>query len=118
MKYLTPPLQFLLLVQRESLPRAYLDRRVTILVPTNEAMAKFRGPRGEALALNHFINSIVVEAEVGDKLGSLATGSPPVWVTKRSGWLYFSQVGTHLEYMGSMLVLRFPDSLWMCVLCW
>lgn len=83
--------QFLLLVQRESLPRAFLDRRVTILVPTNQAMAKFRGPRGEALALNHFINSIVVEAEVGDKLGSLATGSPPVWVTKRSGWLYFSQ---------------------------
>jgi len=83
--------QFLLLVQRETLPRAFLSRRVTLLVPTNQAMSEYRGRRGEELALNHFINSIVVEQEVGDRLSSLVTGSPPIWVTKRSGWLYFSQ---------------------------
>jgi len=83
--------QFLLLVQREALPRAFLSRRVTLLVPTDQAMSEYRGRRGEDLALNHFINSIVVEQEVGDRLSSLVTGSPPIWVTKRSGWLYFSQ---------------------------
>ena len=85
-----------------------------------QAMSEYRGRRGEDLALNHFINSIVVEQEVlmrtkvmmmmmvmrmiemmmmimmmtmitqvGDRLSSLVTGSPPIWVTKRSGWLYF-----------------------------
>jgi hypothetical protein len=54
-------------------------------------MSEYRGRRGEALVLNHFINSIVVEEELGDRLSSLVSGSPPIWVTKRSGWLYFSQ---------------------------
>jgi len=83
--------QFLLMVQREDLPRAFLSRRVTVLVPTDQAMAEYRGRRGEDLALNHFVNSIVVEEQLGDRLSSLVTGSPPIWVTKRSGWLYFSQ---------------------------
>jgi len=83
--------QFLLLVQREALPHAFLSRRVTVLVPNDKAMSEYRGRRGEDLALNHFINSIVVEDEVGDRLSSLVTGSPPIWITKRSGWLYFSQ---------------------------
>ena len=103
--------QFLLMVQREDLPRAFLSRRVTVLVPTDQvsrqphqhyrydiiiiiikehhhhhyhhiyqhwqhhhhhqhdkhhhqAMAEYRGRRGEDLALNHFVNSIVVEEQV------------------------------------------------------
>ena len=33
-----------------------------------------------------------VITQVGDRLSSLVTGSPPIWVTKRSGWLYFRSV--------------------------
>ncbi len=29
------------------------------------------------------------------RLSSLVTGSPPVWVTRRSSWLYFNQVPNH-----------------------
>ena len=62
-----------------------------MLVPTNEAMQEFRGRRGEDLVLNHIINSIVLEDQLGDRLSSLVTGSPPIWVTRRSVWLYFNQ---------------------------
>ena len=36
--------------------------------------------------LNHFLQLC---GQVGDRLSSLVTGSPPIWITKRSGWLYF-----------------------------
>ena len=32
---------------------------------------------------------IMIYVQVGDRLSSLVTGSPPIWITKRSGWLYF-----------------------------
>ena len=31
----------------------------------------------------------MIYVQVGDRLSSLVTGSPPIWITKRSGWLYF-----------------------------
>lgn len=83
--------QFLLELQRDGLHQAYMNRQVTVLVPTNKAMQEYRGRRGEDLVLNHMINSIVIEDQLGDRLSSLVTGSPPIWVTKRSAWLYFNQ---------------------------
>jgi len=83
--------QFMLELQRHGLHQAYMTRQVTVLIPTNKAMEEYRGRRGEDLALNHLINSIVLEDQVGDRLSSLVTGSPPIWVTKRSAWLYFNQ---------------------------
>ena len=68
-----------------------MTRQVTILVPTNKAMENFRGRRGEDLVLNHLVNRLVLEEQLGERLSSLVTGSPPIWVTKRSAWLYFNQ---------------------------
>ena len=39
----------LLELQRPGLHRAYLDRQVTLLAPTDRAMAEFRGRRGNNL---------------------------------------------------------------------
>ena len=79
-------------LQRPGLHTAYMSRQVTVLVPTNAAMAEYRGQRGEDLVLNHLVNRIVLEASLGPdaRLNSLVTGNPPLWVTKRSAWLYFN----------------------------
>ena len=71
-----------------------MTRQVTILVPSNKAMQEYRGRRGENLVLNHLINSIVLEDQLGSRLNSLVTGSPPIWITKRSAWLYFNHART------------------------
>ena len=81
-------------LQRPGLHQAYMNRQVTVLVPTNKAMQEYRGRRGEDMLLNHLINSIVIEDELGSRLSSLVTGSPPIWITKRSAWLYFNQART------------------------
>ena len=39
----------LLELQRPGLHRAYLDRQITLLAPTDRAMAEFRGRRGNNL---------------------------------------------------------------------
>ena len=79
-------------LQRPGLHTAYMSRQVTVLVPTNAAMAEYRGQRGEDLVLNHLVNRIVLEDSLGPeaRLNSLVTGNPPLWVTKRSAWLYFN----------------------------
>jgi len=64
---------------------------VTVFAPTNTAMSKYRGLRGEKLILNHLVNSVVMDRDIPDRLSSLVTGSPPIWVTRRSGWLYLNQ---------------------------
>ena len=81
-------------LQRPGLHQAYMSRQVTILVPSNRAMQEYRGRRGENLVLNHLINSIVIEDQLGPRLNSLVTGSPPIWITKRSAWLYFNHART------------------------
>ena len=81
-------------LERPGLHQAYMNRQVTVLVPTNKAMQEYRGRRGEDMLLNHLINSIVIEDELGSRLSSLVTGSPPIWITKRSAWLYFNQART------------------------
>ena len=77
--------QFLTELQRPGLHQAYMARQVTLLVPTNAAMAEYRGRRGEDLVLNHVINQIVLEEALvtGARLSSLVVGSPPLWVTRR-----------------------------------
>ena len=74
--------------------QAYLERPVTILIPTNKAMSEYRGGLNEDLALNHLVNSALMSDALPSsppRLDSLVTGSPPVWITRRSGWLYFNQ---------------------------
>ena len=73
-------------LQRPGLHSAYMGRQVTILVPTNAAMAEYRGQRGEDLVLNHLVNRIVLEDSLGPeaRLNSLVTGNPPLWVSFQS----------------------------------
>ena len=84
-KYSIICVQFLTELQRPGLHQAYMARQVTLLVPTNAAMAEYRGRRGEDLVLNHVINQIVLEEALvtGARLSSLVVGSPPLWVTRR-----------------------------------
>ena len=79
-------------LQRPGLHQAYMTRQVTILVPSNKAMMEYRGSRGEDMLLNHLINRIVLDEQLQDqgRLNSLVTGNPPIWITKRSAWLYFN----------------------------
>ena len=55
--------------------QAYMSRQVTLLVPTNQAMTEYRGTRGENLVLNHLINRIVIEEQLGNRVNSLVTGN-------------------------------------------
>ena len=43
--------------------------------------------------------------QVGDRLSSLVTGSPPIWVTKRSGWLYFRSVFMLMIILSAMKMI-------------
>ena len=81
-------------LQRPGLHQAYMSRQVTLLVPTNKAMMEYRGRRGEDLVLNHLINRIVIEDQLGNRVNSLVPGNPPLWITKRSAWLYFNHART------------------------
>jgi len=62
--------------------QVFLDRPITLLAPTNEAMLKYKGKRGENLALNHMINVAIFENQMQESLVSLVTGSPNLWITK------------------------------------
>ncbi len=46
-------------------------------------MGRFRGRRNENLALNHMTNIGILESQMREKLVSLVTGSPPLWVTRK-----------------------------------
>ena len=58
--------------------------------------------------LNHLVNSILTEEELGprDRLSSLVTGSPPIWVTRRSAWIFFNQV----KILSIMIKVNFPST--------
>ena len=45
-------------------------------------MAKLRGKKDENLALNHMANVAIMEGQLDEKLVSLVTGSPPLWITR------------------------------------
>jgi len=83
--------QFLLVLQQPGLHKAYTDRQITVFVPTDASMLDYRGRRGEDFALNHIVNSLEIESALGGRLSSLVAGGPPIWVTKRSAWIYFNQ---------------------------
>ena len=51
-------------------------------MPTNEAMYKFKGQKGENLVLNHMVNVAIFEHHMEESLTSLVTGNPPLWVTR------------------------------------
>ena len=65
------------------LHQAFLDRTITLFVPTNDAMLKYKGKKDENLALNHLANVAIMEGQLDEKIVSLVTGSPPIWVTRR-----------------------------------
>jgi len=83
--------EFLIVLQRPGLHKAYLHRQITIFVPTDAALLEYRGSRDEDFSLNHLVNSVEMEAGLGPRLSSLVTGGPPIWVTRHSAWLYFNQ---------------------------
>ena len=71
----------------------FADGEVTIFAPTDEAMSKYRGPRGTQFILNHMVN---VNVRMSDsttysqmtRLSSLAPGSPPLYISKKSDDYY------------------------------
>ena len=46
-------------------------------------MAKYRGKKDENLALNHMTNAATLAHQLDEKMVSLVTGSPPLWVTRK-----------------------------------
>ena len=76
--------QFAKILRYAGLHQAFLDRPITLFVPTNDAMFKYKGKiRDENLALNHMANVAIMEHQLEESLVSLVTGSPPLWVTRK-----------------------------------
>lgn len=74
--------EFAKVLKYPGLHQAFLDRPITLFVPTNQAMLKYRGKRDENLALNHMANVAILEHQLDESLVSLVTGSPPLWITR------------------------------------
>ena len=75
-------LQFAKLIRTPGLHQAFMERSITLLVPTNEAFLKFKGKKDENLALNHMVNVAMHENQLEESMVSLVTGSPNLWVNK------------------------------------
>ena len=45
-------------------------------------MMKFKGKRGENLALNHMVNVAMMQDQLEESVVSLVTGSPPLWISR------------------------------------
>ena len=67
----------------EGLHRSFLNRQVTLFAPTNSALAKFKGRKhSENLILNHMTNIALRVDQFPEKLTTLVTGNPPLWMVK------------------------------------
>ena len=76
-------LQFGQVLRYAGLHQAFLDRTITLFIPTNDAMSKYKGKKDENLALNHIANVAILEGQLNEKIVSLVTGSPPLWITRK-----------------------------------
>eukprot|EP00096_Caligus_rogercresseyi_P009892 TRINITY_DN3461_c0_g1_i1.p1 TRINITY_DN3461_c0_g1~~TRINITY_DN3461_c0_g1_i1.p1 ORF type:complete len:396 (+),score=76.15 TRINITY_DN3461_c0_g1_i1:53-1240(+) len=80
------------LLKQDGLHQAFIDRSVTIFAPSDAAFSdsnSFRDP--ESLLLNHFCNLALRKAVLPNKLSSLVTGNPPLWVRKEQGDVFINQ---------------------------
>ena len=71
--------------------RAFLERQVTIFAPSNQAMLDFDGSRNENLVLNHMTNIALKTDQFPEKLTSLVTGNPPLWISRQRDGLFVNQ---------------------------
>jgi len=69
-----------LLSSTEGIHRVYLESFVTVFAPSNAAMKAFKGPKDENFILNHMVSSAVNKHELGERLQSVLSGHPPLWV--------------------------------------
>ena len=77
--------QFSTILDLEGLHRAFLSRQVTLFAPSNAAVAAFKAAGGrstEDLVLNHLANIALGTEQLPDRLSSLVTGNPPLWVSR------------------------------------
>ena len=72
--------QFGKILKYVGLHQAFLNRPITLFIPTNDAMKKYKGVKDENLALNHMANVAILAHQLDESLVSLVTGSPPLWV--------------------------------------
>ena len=81
----------------DGLHRSYLDRQATVFAPTNDALRAYRGRRTENLILNHMTNIALRSDQFPEKLTSLVTGNPPLWVTRDRRGVFVNQARLVLD---------------------
>ncbi len=64
---------------------------MTVFAPNNEALRRFAGRRTETLVLNHLANIALPRDALPERLSSLVTGNPPLWVSRGRGGVFVNQ---------------------------
>ena len=82
--------EFAEVLRQDGLHKSFFQRQVTLFAPSNEAMRRYRGRRDENLALNHMVNIALATEFLPEKMTSMVTGNPPLWVTR-------SRTGVHIN---------------------
>lgn len=83
--------EFAKFLQIDGLHRALLDRQVSLFAPTNAAMARYQGRATESLILNHMTNIALMVEQLPEKMTSLVTGNPPLWITEDRNGIFVNQ---------------------------
>lgn len=83
--------KFSKLLEIDGLHQAFLARQVTLFAPTDSALRKYDGPRNENLILNHMTNIALSVQQLPEKLTSLVTGNPPLWISNRRDGIFVNQ---------------------------
>ena len=83
--------QFARVLEIDGLHKAFLDRQVTLFAPTNDALRRHAGRHTENLILNHMTNIALLADQFPEKLASLVTGNPPLWVTRDRGGVFVNE---------------------------
>ena len=65
--------------------------QVTLFAPTNDAVRAFGGRKTENLILNHMSNIALRTGQLPEKMTSLVTGNPPLWITRDRRGIYANQ---------------------------
>ncbi len=64
---------------------------MTLFAPNDAAVRAFRGKRTETLVLNHLANVALSADELPERVSSLVTGNPPLWVSRGRGGVFVNQ---------------------------
>ena len=68
-----------------------MDRQITIFAPTNSAVERFTGARDENLVLNHMTNVAIGAEQMEERISTLVTGNPPLWVSRDRRGIFVNQ---------------------------